>query len=108
MYISDKIRTYLRNEFVERSISIADYELESIVDSALSGNFIFRIIYDDSLLNVGYSYKEHYVVDYDKFISSNDGDLVSIDGGIRFQWSKREVIVVDKSMIRDLKINKIL
>lgn len=105
--VRGKIRILLREEFIERSISITEYELEKIVEFILSGNFAFRVIYDDMIMgDLHYIYEEHYPLEYNMI--KYNGDLVSIDGGTRFQWNKREVFLIDKSLIREWKLNQIL
>jgi hypothetical protein len=106
--VKAKIKIKLREEFIERSISISESELEKIVESVLSGNFAFRVIYDDVVMgDFHYIYEEHFPLDYNK-IKFSDGDLISIDGGVRFQWNKREVFMIDKDLIREWKLNQIL
>jgi hypothetical protein len=107
--IRGKIRIFLREEFFNRSIAISESSLEKVVDSVLAGNFSLRVIYDDATIgDFQYIYEEHFTIDYNKFkISEINKDLVSIDGGIRFQWNKREVIIIDKSLIREWKLNQI-
>lgn len=106
--VKDKIKIKLREEFIERSISISESELEKIVESVLSGNFAFRVIYDDAVMSdFHYIYEEYFPLDYNK-IKFSDGDLVSIDGTKRFQWNRKEIFVIGKDLIREWKLNQIL
>lgn len=109
MDIKDKIRIRLNEEFIEKSISITESELEEIVNYVLAGNFAFRVIYDDAIMgDLHYIYEEHFPLDYNKVKFNKDGDLVSIDGAKRFQWNRKEVFVIDKDLIREWKLNQIL
>jgi hypothetical protein len=110
--IGDKIKTKLQEEFIERSMSITDSQLNKMVESVLLGNFNFRIIYDDAIMgDFQYLFEEFKVIDNGNFkISRTDsGDhLISIDRGVRFQWGKNEIITIDRDLIREWKLNLIL
>lgn len=105
------IRINLREQFIERSIFIEKESLELLVDSVLFGNYAFKIIYDENipLTHFLYTYSEHYPIKDELVIFPHGfSDLVSIDGGKRYQWSKREIIKIDKDIIRNFKIKELL
>lgn len=104
------IRIKLREDFIERSIYIDESKLEILVDEVLFGNYAFRIIYDEHTPRTDflYTYSEHYPIKDELVVFSYGvSDLVSIDGGKRYQWNKKEVIKIDKNLIREIKIKEI-
>lgn len=109
------LRKKLKEEFVERSIYIDESKLEILVNSVILGNYAFKIIYDEHTpgTDLLYTYSEHYPIKHEFVIFPTAfphgfSDLVSIDGGERYQWNKREVIKIDKNLVRSYKIEDII
>lgn len=108
-YIVLKIKTQLNNNY----IWIHKTDVESIYNDVINGVYAFRIIYEecdkfDIHINESYKLKEYSHLDYRLLKEfSEDSDMISIDGGKRYQWNKREVLFIDPVEIRDLKLKEI-
>ena len=109
-YILLKIKTQLSNNY----IWISECDIQCIYEDVMSGVYAFRIIYEDCdkydthIKSESYKLKEYSHLDYRLLKEfSEDSDLISIDGGKRFQWNKREVLFIDPIEIRDLKLKEI-
>jgi hypothetical protein len=82
---------------------------EVIKESIIKGIYAFNITYD-ILLKVN----EIKYLDYKLCKHENDLDVLlknkvwSYDGGQRYQWSEIETLIFDTSVIRNIKLEKVL
>ncbi len=102
MSIGNEIEKQLQEHLVKWDISISTYQLNLIIDDVVNNKCSsFNLIYDGN----------SKLVFYKKIERSNilfNGNLYSYDGGNRFQWSEKETLLIDISLIRNLKIDKII
>lgn len=89
-----------------------DDQIIEIVESVISGNSAFQLIYTTHEINPGvYSLIEFKTLkreDVKLEIGKYGNNLFSYDGGKRFQWKEDETLLIDIDIIRELKLNQIL
>jgi len=112
----DYIYTKIRSHFGDNYIWIHETDVEKIYNQIIhNGVYAFQIKYDDCEVYDTYIKEESYKfaaskpIDYRLIIpfSKKGSDIVSIDGGKRYQWNKREILVIDPIEIRELKLKEI-
>ncbi len=86
-----------------------------MVEEALKGTYAFQIIYsnidyEDRMFN--YSLYSFIKLDHSKIVFREETEQTSAtysyDGGKRFQWFDTETLLLDPSIIREIKLNKII
>jgi hypothetical protein len=114
--MKNKILFKIIKHFDDNYIWINYYDVNLIYNDVLSGVYAFKIIYNDSL-KYGvmssphiFRFEKYSHLDYRLIKEDNINPistLISIDGGERYQWNKREVLFIDPVEIRDLKLKEI-
>jgi hypothetical protein len=101
--IDDYICKSITHQLNERNIQANKRLIDSMILDVNSGIYSFRLIWSDPMDLIKY-----YKLDHTLVKTRVNSELISIDGGVRYQWSNREIIQVDLTVIRDLKIKTIL
>jgi hypothetical protein len=112
-----EIAEYIHNEIVKHMdkyhILIRDEDIDEMVDEVLKGTYAFQIIYNDIQDEYPYcSFYSFITRDYRKIVfreeTEQTSSVYSYDEGIRFQWFEKETLLLDASIIREMKINQII
>ena len=115
MEITEYIRNEITNHMQKHRVMVLKSDIEEMVEEALKGTYAFQIIYnnidsEDGMFN--YSLYSFIPIDYRKIVFREETDLTSAaysyDGGKRFQWFDTETLLLDSSIIREMKINQII
>ena len=120
MEISQYIRNEITNHMQKHRVMVLKSDIEEMVEEALKGTYAFQIIYnnidsEDGMFN--YSLYSFIPIDYRKIVFREETDQTSAayssaaysyDGGKRFQWFEKETLLLDSSIIREMKINQII
>lgn len=101
--ISSDIESHM-NKFNLTGWSNSNF-IEHLTDKVLSGSFAFQLIYDDL-----FRLSEYKVLDKSKIKSmiNQVGETIYSYDGSHFQWSEWETLIIDQSIIRQLKLQEIL
>ena len=110
-FITSKI-----NQHLQRHSISTDSNIEAdIINSAISGNTAFQIVYtlksknpnvlQESMVLCGFTILNSQKI---KSKFTKHGILYSYDDGIRYQWNDRETLIIDLSEFRQNIISKIL
>ena len=104
----DKLKTYI-SDYIEfhlesHRLAYKSHQIDDMVDLVLSGVTAFRIIYNSYNL-LSWNILDHHLL---CFIDNDFGRMYSYDGGKRFQWNETETIVLDKTIMRKIKLDNIL
>jgi len=95
------IEGFIKLELKKRDLSI--YRINMITHHVIDGCYAFRLIYgEDNII------KQCYQIDWNSVKFNRDLGLFSIDFGKRYQWSYREILVIDKRLIREFKLNSLI
>jgi hypothetical protein len=100
-YINNIIDKHQRDFGVDFDIYVRD-EIEKGISN---GVYAFQVIYNSynkvhSIKNLNYSLLRSNLI---------GGNLLwSYDGGVRYQWSEVETLLFDLSIIRNIKLEKII
>ena len=112
-----EIAKYIRNEIVKHMekhrMLVRDEDIDEMVGEVLKGTYAFQIIYNDMKdTEFDYSLYSFIPIDYRKIVFREETDQTSAaysyDGGKRFQWFDTETLLLDSSIIREMKINQII
>ena len=115
MEITEYIRNEITNHMQKHRVMVLKSDIEEMVEEALKGTYAFQIIYnnidsEDGMFN--YSLYSFIPIDYRKIVFREETDQTSADysydGGKRFQWFDTETLLLDSSIIREMKINQII
>ena len=115
MEITEYIRNEITNHMQKYRVMVLKSDIEEMVEEALKGTYAFQIIYnnidsEDGMFN--YSLYSFIPIDYRKIVFREETDQTSAaysyDGGKRFQWFDTETLLLDSSIIREMKINQII
>lgn len=115
MEIAKYIRDEITNHMQKHRVMVLKSDIEEMVEEALKGTYAFQIIYnnidsEDGMFN--YSLYSFIPIDYRKIVFREETDQTSAaysyDGGKRFQWFETETLLLDASLIREIKLNQIL
>jgi len=83
---------------------------EVIHEAITKGIYAFNVIY--KLGNLVYEIKplDHKLCVHEDILGSPGrvGNMWSYDGGQRYQWSEMETLIFDPSVIRNIKLEKVL
>ena len=88
-------------------------DIDEMVDEALKGTYAFQLIYNDMKdTEFDCSFYSFIPIDYRKIVFREETDQTSAaysyDGGKRFQWFETETLLLDASIIREIKLNQII
>lgn len=116
MTIKSYVNNIIDNHQSNNSIYFDSKSRDYIQTNIENGIFAFQIIYslklsDSSLPLFVFVVTLVKNLNYNKLLFSKGhelSDMWSYDGGVRFQWSDRETLVFDPSIIRNIKLNQIL
>lgn len=107
MDIKSQIEYDIRRHMVKFNLSgwIGNNFIEHMTNRVLSGDYAFQLIYDDT-----YRLSEYKVLDRSKIKSMINivGETLYSYDGSHFQWSQWETLIIDQSIIRQIKLEKIL
>ena len=115
MEITEYIRNEITNHMQKHRVMVLKSDIEEMVEEALKGTYAFQIIYnnidsEDGMFN--YSLYSFIPIDYRKIVFREETDQTSAaysyDGVKRFQWFDTETLLLDSSIIREIKINQII
>ena len=115
MEIAKYIRKEITKHMDKHRVMVLKSDIEEMVEEALKGTYAFQIIYnnidsEDGMFN--YSLYSFIPIDYRKIVFREETDQTSAaysyDGGKRFQWFDTETLLLDSSIIREMKINQII
>ena len=113
MDISEYIRSEISSHMRKHRILASKSDIDEIQKSALKGNCAFQIIYSDiEETDFDYSLYSFIKLDYAKIVFKPETEKTSAaysyDGGKRFQWFEAETLLLDPSIIREIKLSKII
>ena len=112
-----EIAEYIRNEIIEHMdkyrMLILEKDIVELVDEVLKGTYAFQIIYSDMEdTEFDYSFYSFIPRDHRKIVFREETEQTSAaysyDGGKRFQWFETETLLLDSSIIREMKLNQII
>ena len=115
MEIAEYIRNEITNHMQKHRVMVLKSDIEEMVEEALKGTYAFQIIYnnidsEDGIFN--YSFYSFITIDYRKIVFRSETEQTSAaysyDGGKRFQWFETETLLLDSSIIREMKLNQII
>ncbi len=92
---------------------VRDEDIDEMVDEALKGTYAFQLIYNDmKYTEFDCSFYSFIPIDHRKIVFREETDqtsaVYSYDGGKRFQWFETETLLLDASIIREIKLNQII
>jgi len=114
MEIIDYIRSEISKHMNKYSIRVHKNDIEEMIEEVLKGTYAFQIIYNTlNDKNFAYSLHSFIPINHRKIVFRRDEEEsyyagYSYDGGKRFQWTEMETLVIDSSIIREIKINQII
>ena len=112
-----EIAEYIRNEIIvhmdKYRMLIIEKDIVELVDEVLKGTYAFQIIYSDMEdTEFDYSFYSFIPRDHRKIAfraeTEQTSAAYSYDGGKRFQWFETETLLLDSSIIREMKLNQII
>lgn len=88
-------------------------DIDEMVEEALKGTYAFQLIYNDMKdTEFDCSFYSFIPIDHRKIVFREETDQTSAaysyDGGKRFQWFETETLLLDASIIREIKLNQII
>ena len=102
-YINETIDKH-EKEFGLRFIRDVRIDVEKYINE---GIYAFQFIYKYGQLVSEIKKLDQKLCVHESNINPN-GTMWSYDGGQRYQWSEMETLVFDSSLIRDIKLEKVL
>jgi hypothetical protein len=113
MEIAEYIRNEITNHMQKHRVMVLKSDIEEMVEEALKGTYAFQIIYNDIDSEVfNYSLYSFIKLDHSKIVFREETEQTSAaysyDGGKRFQWFETETLLLDPSIIREMKLNQII
>jgi hypothetical protein len=115
MEIAEYIRNEVSNHMQKHRMMVLKSDIEEMVEEALKGTYAFQIIYNDidskdRMFNS--SFYSFIKLDHSKIVFREETEKTSAaysyDGGKRFQWFDTETLLLNPSIIREMKLNKII
>ena len=112
-----EIAEYIRNEIVKHMnkhrMLVRTGDIDEMVEEALKGTYAFQLIYNDMKdTEFDCSFYSFIPIDHRKIVFREETDqtsaVYSYDGGKRFQWFETETLLLDASIIREIKLNQII
>jgi len=89
-------------------------DIDEMVDEALKGTYAFQLIYNDMVKDAEFDclFYSFIPIDHRKIVfreeTNQTSAVYSYDAGKRFQWFEIETLILDSSIIREMKINQII
>ena len=113
MEIAKYIRKEISKHMDKHRMLVHKKDIDEMVDEALKGTYAFQIIYNDiQYTEFDCSFYSFIPIDYRKIVFREETDqtsaVYSYDGGKRFQWFETETLLLDASIIREIKLNQII
>lgn len=118
MCVEEYIRSEIYNHMEKYKIMVSKSDIEEMVEETMKGTYAFQIIYNDLVDDskearmLNYSFYSFIGIDYRKIVFRDEDETFyakySYDGGKRFQWSEIETLILNPSIIREMKLNKII
>lgn len=113
MEISQYIRDEIAKHMEKHRMLVRDEDINEMVDEALKGTYAFQLIYNDiKYTEFDRSLYSFIPIDHRKIVFREETDqtsaVYSYDGGKRFQWFETETLLLDASIIREIKLNQII
>lgn len=113
MEIGKYIRKEITKHMDKHRMLIHKKDIDEMVDEALKGTYAFQLIYNDMKdTEFDCSFYSFIPIDYRKIVFREETDQTSAaysyDGGKRFQWFETETLLLDASIIREIKLNQII
>jgi hypothetical protein len=113
MEIAKYIRKEITKHMDKHRILIHKKDIDEMVDEALKGTYAFQLIYNDMKdTEFDCSFYSFIPIDHRKIVFREETDqtsaVYSYDGGKRFQWFETETLLLDSSIIREIKLNQII
>jgi hypothetical protein len=116
MEIAEYIRNEISNHMQKHRMMVLKSDIEEMVEEALKGTYAFQIIYnnidsaEDRMFDC--SFYSFIKLDHSKIVFREETEqtsaVYSYDGGKRFQWFDTETLLLNPSIIREMKLNKII
>ena len=112
-----EIAEYIRNEIVKHMnkhrMLVRVEDIDEMVGEALGGTYAFQLIYNDMKdAEFDCLFYSFIPIDHRKIVfreeTENASAIYSYDSGKRFQWFETETLILDSSIIREMKINQII
>lgn len=113
MEISQYIRSEIAKHMEKHRMLVRDEDIDEMVEEALKGTYAFQLIYNDmKSTEFDRSFYSFIPIDHRKIVFREETDITSAaysyDGGKRFQWFETETLLLDPSIIREIKLNQII
>jgi len=113
MEISKYIRKEITKHMDKHRMLIHKKDIDEMVEEALKGTYAFQLIYNDMKdTEFDCSFYSFIPIDHRKIVFREETDQTSAaysyDGGKRFQWFETETLLLDASIIREIKLNQII
>ena len=118
MEITEYIRNEISKHMDKHRVMILKTDMDEMVEEAMKGTYAFQIIYSDleesydGSRMFNYSFYSFTKLDHSKIVfrpeTEQTSAVYSYDGGKRFQWFDTETLLLDPSIIREMKLNKII
>ncbi len=121
MTIKEYIKETIDNHEKEFGIYFSGVTREGINEAIIKGIYAFNIIYDIQLKVHEIKYLDYKLCIHERDLTELNLYLTgqrdmghafslmwSYDGGQRYQWSEMETLVFDPSVIRNIKLEKVL
>ena len=113
MEIAKYIRKEITKHMDKHRMLIHKKDIDEMVDEALKGTYAFQLIYNDMKdTEFDCSFYSFIPIDHRKIVFREETDqtsaVYSYDGGKRFQWFETETLLLDSSIIREIKLNQII
>ena len=115
MEIVEYIRNEIKNHMQKHRVMVLKSDIDEMVEEAMKGTYAFQIIYsditsEDRMFNC--SFYSFIKLDHSKIVFREETEQTSAaysyDGGKRFQWFDTETLILNPSIIREMKLNKII
>ena len=111
--IPEYIRKEISNHMQKYRMMVLKSDIEEMVEEAMKGTYAFQIIYNDMKdTEFDCSFYSFIPIDHRKIVFREETEktsaIYSYDGGKRFQWFDKETLLLDSSIIREMKINQII
>ena len=113
MEIAKYIRKEITKHMDKHRMLIHKKDIDEMVEEALKGTYAFQLIYNDMKdTEFDCSFYSFIPIDHRKIVFREETDqtsaVYSYDGGKRFQWFETETLLLDASIIREIKLNQII
>jgi hypothetical protein len=119
MEIAEYIRNEISNHMQKHRVMVLKSTIDEMVEEAMKGTYAFQIIYNDidsedrfKARMFNFSLYSFIKLDHSKIVFREETEQTSAaysyDGGKRFQWFDTETLLLNPSIIREMKLNQII